>query len=141
MASGCAGPYADPQSELRPRPRRRVVECSKRPAGRQQQPETISTDRKRPVVAFVETATPRLRQANIRQSAVRQGDCKYLRTYSKRDNSKFAAALYNLKDDIAEEKNLAESHSERMAALSNLLDQWEADMSKTAISFVDAQQE
>ena len=72
----------------------------------------------------------------IRQSAVRQGDWKYLRTYSMKDNSKFAAALYNLKDDIAEEKDLAESHSEKLQSMSDLLDEWESEMSKTAIPFV-----
>lgn len=77
----------------------------------------------------------------IRQSAVRQGDWKYLRTYNMKDNSKFSTALYNLKDDVAEEKNLAESHPEKMGSLSNLLDEWEAKTSETAIPFAAAQRE
>jgi arylsulfatase A-like enzyme len=83
----------------------------------------------------------RQNQNVIRQSAVRQGDWKYLRTYNIRDNDKFTAALYNLKDDIAEEKNLAASHPEKLQALSDLLDQWGLEMSKTAIPFVPAHRE
>ena len=48
------------------------------------------------------------------------------------------ATLYNLKDDIAEEKNLAATHGEKLQAMSDLLDGWEAEMSKTAIPFVTA---
>jgi len=61
-----------------------------------------------------------------------------LRTYNIRNNDNFTAALYNLKDDIGEEKDLATSHPEEVVALSRLLDQWEAEMSKTAIPFVTA---
>ncbi len=71
----------------------------------------------------------------IRQSAVRQGEWKYLRTYNIRDNSKFAAALYNLNDDIAEENNLTSSHPEKIKELIDLLEQWELEMSKTAAPF------
>ena len=71
----------------------------------------------------------------IRQSAVRQGEWKYLRTYNMRDNTKFTAALYNLKQDIAEEKNIAASNPEKTKALSDLLEQWESEMSKTAAPF------
>jgi len=95
----------------------------------------------RPLFFRRRTVKVRQNQNDIRQSAVRQGDWKYLRTYSKRDNSKFAAALFNLTDDIAEENDLAASHSEKMAALSNLLDQWAAEMSKTAIPFAAASRE
>lgn len=52
-----------------------------------------------------------------------------------RDNSKFTAAIYNLAGDIAEEKNLAASHSEKTKAMSDLLDEWESETSKTAILF------
>ncbi len=83
----------------------------------------------------------RQNQNVIRQSAVRQAEWKYLRTYNIRDNDKFTAALYNLNDDIAEEKNLAASHPEKLQALSDLLDQWEMEMSKTAIPFVAAPRE
>jgi len=41
----------------------------------------------------------------------------------------------NLKDDIGEKKNLAASNREKMKTLSNLLDQWESEMSKTAAPF------
>ncbi len=37
------------------------------------------------------------------------------------------------KDDIAEEKNFAASAPGKAKALSDLLDQWELEMSKTAI--------
>ncbi len=87
------------------------------------------------------TVSVRQNQNLIRQSAVRQGEWKYLRTYNMRDNGKFTAAIYNLKDDIAEEKDLATSHGEKMKALSKLLDGWESDMSKTAIPFVAAPRE
>ncbi len=50
-------------------------------------------------------------------------------------------ALYNLNDDIAEQKNLAESHGEKLRAMSNLLDEWEAEMSKTAIPFAPVSRE
>ncbi len=80
-------------------------------------------------------------QNDIRQSAVRQGDWKYLRTYKGQSKRKFTAALYNLKDDLAEEKNVKGSHPEKLQALSDLLDQWEAEMSKTAIPFVPASRE
>jgi len=38
-------------------------------------------------------------------------------------------------DDIGEKKNLAASNREKMKTLSNLLDQWESEMSKTAAPF------
>lgn len=68
----------------------------------------------------------------IRQSAVRQGDWKLLRTYDKRNNTKFKTALYNLKNDIAEETDLAAVHPGKTEALSQLLEQWEAETAKTA---------
>ena len=75
----------------------------------------------------------------IRQSAVRKGDWKYLRTYKYlsdgRFSDEFAPALYNLKEDIAEGRNLAASHPEKLQTLSDLLDGWEAEMSKTAAPF------
>ncbi len=79
------------------------------------------------------------KQNSIRQSAVRKGDWKYLRTYKflggGKFSDKYAAALYNLKKDIAEENNLAASAPERMKALSDLLEQWESEVSKTAAPF------
>jgi N-acetylgalactosamine-6-sulfatase len=85
----------------------------------------------------------RQNQNFIRQSAVRKGDWKYLRTYKSLGKGTFsdqyAAALYNLKEDIAEEKNLAASNPEKMKALGDLLDQWESEMSETAASFPSSQ--
>jgi arylsulfatase A-like enzyme len=92
----------------------------------------------RPLFFRRRNVTVRKNQNLIRQSAVRQGDWKYLRTYNMKDNSKFTAALYNLKEDIAEEKTLATSHGEKMNALSRLLDGWESEMSRTAIPFESA---
>ena len=71
-------------------------------------------------------------QNQIRQSAVRQGDWKYLRTYKPGGNGKYKPALYNLKRDIGETKNLAVENPSKTKTLSSLLDQWENDMSKTA---------
>jgi arylsulfatase A-like enzyme len=99
-------------------------------------PTPLEADR--PLFFRRRTVSVRQNQNVIRQSAVRQGDWKYLRTYSKRENSKFTAALYNLSDDIAEEKNLTASHPEKLEALSDLLDQWELEMSKTAAPFAPA---
>jgi arylsulfatase A-like enzyme len=87
----------------------------------------------RPLFFRRRTISLRKDQNVIRQSAVRQGDWKYLRTYSKRDSSKFTASLYNLKDDIAEEKNLSASSPEKLKALGDLLDEWELEMSKTSL--------
>ena len=81
------------------------------------------------------TVSVRQNKNIIRQSAVRLGDWKYLRTHNMKDNSKFTAALYNLKDDIAEEKNLAESHGEKLQSLSDLLEGWESEMRRTAAPF------
>jgi len=77
---------------------------------------------------------------SIRQSAVRQGDWKYLRSYKLLGGGvyspdKYSEALYNLKDDIAEKNSLAESNPEKLKALCGLLEKWEADMAKTALPF------
>ena len=58
-----------------------------------------------------------------------------------KDNSKFTAALYNLKDDIAEENDLAESRVEKLQSMSKLLDGWESEMSRTAIPFEPARRD
>ncbi len=71
----------------------------------------------------------------IRQSAVRQGDWKYLRTYKPLGTGKYQSTLYNLKDDIAEKENLAASSPAKVKAMSNLLEKWEFEMSRTAIPF------
>ena len=76
---------------------------------------------------------------SIRQSAVRKGDWKYLRSYKHAGggnfSEKYKEALYNLKDDIAEENNLAETNPEKLKALRDLLEQWESEMSKTAAPY------
>ena len=76
-------------------------------------------------------------QNAIRQSAVRQGDWKYLRTYKPVGSDRYQFALYNLKDDISEETNLAASHPGRVNTLSELLDEWEAETAKTGLRFED----
>ena len=84
----------------------------------------------------------RRNQNFIRQSAVRKGDWKYLRTYKFLGGGKFSdkyvASLYNLKDDTAEEKDLSASVPEKLKALGDLLDEWELEMSKTAAPFAPA---
>lgn len=69
------------------------------------------------------------RSQTYRQSAVRLGDWKFLRAYA---GTKQVDALYNLKDDIAETTNLAETNPEKLKALIELHDQWAAEMAKTA---------
>ena len=71
----------------------------------------------------------------IRQSAVRKGDWKYLRTYRPVGSGKYQTALYNLKRDISEKKNVAAAYPEVVKGMSDLLGQWEHEMSKTAESF------
>ena len=74
----------------------------------------------------------------IRQSAVRVGDWKLLRTYNMRDNAKYKTTLYNLKTDLEEQDDLSVSNPEKAKALSDLLDQWEKEMSETAAPFPPA---
>ncbi len=96
---------------------------------------------KRPLFFRRRSVAVRQNQNLIRQSAVRQGDWKYLRTYQKQDNSKYKAALYNLRDDLAEQRNVAETEGETLRMMSMLLEQWEVEMSQTAIPFAPAQRE
>jgi arylsulfatase A-like enzyme len=70
------------------------------------------------------------RTGNYQQSAVRQGDWKYLRNY--RGSEKYTEALYNLRSDIGETKDLTRSAPEKLNALRRLLEKWELEMSKTA---------
>jgi hypothetical protein len=44
----------------------------------------------------------------------------------------------HLNDDIAEANDLAQSRPAKLQALSDMFEQWESEMSKTAISFVAA---
>jgi len=75
----------------------------------------------------------------VRQSAVRKGNWKLLRTHKlvapKTYSDTYSTALYNLKDDISEEQNLVTSHPEKAKALGELLDAWEVEMGKTAAPF------
>jgi len=71
-------------------------------------------------------------QNRIRQSAVRQGDWKYLRTYR---GEKYEETLYNLKDDLGETKDLAQSNPEKLHELEKMLADWEAEMAETAAVF------
>ena len=69
-------------------------------------------------------------KGSYQQSAVRQGDWKYLRSYG--GPEKYTEALYNLRSDIGETKDLARSAPEKLNALRRLLEKWELEMSKTA---------
>ena len=81
------------------------------------------------------TVKVRSNQNQIRQSAVRRGDWKYLRTYKTGDRDKYNSFLFNLKEDIGETKNLATERPEKVKALAKLLAQWEAEMAETAEPF------
>ncbi len=95
----------------------------------------------RPLFFRRRTVVARKGQADIRQSAVRQGDWKYLRTYKPLGTGKFQPALFNLRNDLGEQNNLATSNPTKMKELSDLLEDWEAEMSKTAIPFKTAAKE
>ena len=84
------------------------------------------------------TVKVRSNQNQIRQSAVRQGDWKYLRTYKTGDSDKYNSFLFNLKDDIGETRNLATERPEKVKALAKLLAQWEAEMAETAAPFAQS---
>ena len=77
-------------------------------------------------------------QNAIRQSAVRQGDWKYLRTYKRRPGGltqEYEEALYNLADDLGETKDLAKANREKLQELEKMLAGWEAEMAETAAVF------
>ena len=71
----------------------------------------------------------------IRQSAVRQGEWKYLRTYKKNDNEKYTATLFDLDNDIAEQNDISQANLERFQEMSELYENWEAEVAKTAVPF------
>ena len=71
----------------------------------------------------------------IRQSAVRQGEWKYLRSYNKNDNKKYTATLVDLGKDIAEEHDISEANPGRFQEMSELYERWEAEVAKTAVPF------
>lgn len=74
----------------------------------------------------------------IRQSSVRQGDWKYLRTYKTKgkgsSDKEYDESLYNLKDDLAENSDLAQKNPDKLTQLSSLLSQWESEMDTTAMA-------
>ena len=72
---------------------------------------------------------------SIRQSAVRQGAWKYLRSYKKNDNEKYTATLFDLDNDIAEQNDISQASPDRFQAMSDLLENWEAEVAKTAQPF------
>jgi arylsulfatase A-like enzyme len=72
---------------------------------------------------------------SIRQSAVRQGEWKYLRSYKKNDNKKYTATLVDLGKDIAEEHDISEANPGRFQEMSELYESWEAEVAKTAVPF------
>lgn len=84
------------------------------------------------------TIAVRKKENHIRQSAVRQGNWKYLRTYKKTDNELFKATLSNLEDDIAELDDRSVSSPERAQQMSDLLEAWENEVGKTAEPFPDS---
>lgn len=71
----------------------------------------------------------------IRQSAVRQGDMKYIRSYQHLGDNKFSdeykEELFNLKEDLAESKNLKTSEPDQLATLRDLLEGWETEMANS----------
>jgi arylsulfatase A-like enzyme len=71
---------------------------------------------------------------SIRQSAVRQGAWKYLRSY-KKNNEKYTATLFDLDNDIAEQNDISQASPERFQEMSDLLENWEAELAKTAQPF------
>lgn len=74
-------------------------------------------------------------QNSIRQSAVRKGDWKLLRTYRPLGSDRYQTALYNLKDDLGEKNNLADAQPDQAESLSKLLSEWEMETAKTALPF------
>jgi arylsulfatase A len=68
---------------------------------------------------------------SIRQSAVRQGDWKYLRRYRPAGDGTFGAKyveeLYHLKDDLSEKEDLSKTDPARVAKLRSMLEAWETE--------------
>jgi hypothetical protein len=57
-------------------------------------------------------------------SWIRTDDFKLIRLWFAGDDGKHAYGLYNLKDDLAEKKNLADSMPAKVTAMTNELDRW-----------------
>lgn len=72
----------------------------------------------------------------IRQSALRKGDMKYVRSYKFLGNGKYSdqyiEELFNLKEDVSESKNLINSAPEQIATLRGLFESWEREMGSTS---------
>jgi hypothetical protein len=47
-------------------------------------------------------------------------------------SDKYVAALFNLKEDLTEEENLARAEPRRLSEMSDLLDRWEAEMAESS---------
>lgn len=97
--------------------------------------ESLSAER--PIFFRRRNVTVHRGENSIRQSAVRQGDWKLLRTYKPAGSDRYKQALYNLKDDVAEETDLLSSEPERLKALSELLEDWENEVDSTGLAFED----
>jgi arylsulfatase A-like enzyme len=70
----------------------------------------------------------------IRQSAVRAGDMKYIRSYQYLGDGKFAdqfkEELFNLKEDISESNNLRKSAQDELVRLRGLFEAWEEEVAE-----------
>ena len=68
----------------------------------------------------------------LRQEAYRSGDWKLLRSFKNQENKKWSAEfkeeLFNLKDDLGENENLAMQFPEKYAAMKKAFGDWKAEM-------------
>jgi len=92
-------------------------------------------DPERPIFFRRRTINVPENRNEIRQSAVRQGDWKLLRTYRPSSTAPYQSALYHLTDDIGETNNLIAEKPKQAKKLGDLLDQWENQMTATAEPF------
>ncbi len=92
-------------------------------------------DGERPLFFRRRNISVRKNQNEIRQSAVRQGDWKYIRTYKPVGSNHYAAVLYNVRGDLSEKNDLAKEHPAKLKAMSDILDNWESEVEMTAASF------
>lgn len=74
----------------------------------------------------------------IRQSAVRQGDMKYIRTYKHLGGGQFSdefnEELFNLDEDISESQNLINSEPDQLATMRSLFEAWETEMDRAWVT-------
>jgi len=72
----------------------------------------------------------------IRQSAVRAGVMKYIRSYKSLGGGKFSdqfkEELFNLKEDISESKNLRQSAEDELIRMRGLFEAWEKEVAEAA---------